>query len=120
MEPAAEGEGFPKRARLTKRSEFLTLSREGKRVHTSHFIILSKVNDAGLSRLGITVTTRIGNAVIRNRVKRLVREYFRRHKKMLPSNDIVVIAKQGADRLSLLDVESELSRVLSVEKFRQR
>jgi RNase P protein component len=39
---------------------------------------------------------------------------------MLPSNDIVVIAKQGADRLSLLDVESELARVLSADKFRQR
>lgn len=118
MEPAAEGEGFPKRARLTKRSEFLTLSREGKRVHTSHFIVLSKVNDAGLSRLGITVTTRIGNAVIRNRVKRLVREFFRRYKKMLPANDIVVIAKQGAEHLSLREVESELGRVLAVEKQR--
>jgi ribonuclease P protein component len=119
MNAAAGGEGFPKRARLTKRSQFLTLSREGKRVHTSHFIILSKVNDAGLGRLGITVTTRIGNAVIRNRVKRLVREFFRRHKQMIPANDIVVIAKQGAERLSAGAVAAEIGGVLSRDGRRQ-
>ena len=112
MGPAAGGESFPKRARLTKRSEFLTLSREGKRVHTSHFIVLSKGNNVGLSRLGITVTTRIGNAAMRNRIKRLVREFFRRHKQMMQAHDIVVIAKQGADRLSLGEVAAELGRVL--------
>src|ERR1043165_7677796 len=56
MEPASGGEGFPKRARLTKRSEFLTLTREGKRVHTSHFIVLRKGNNVGQNRIGITVT----------------------------------------------------------------
>lgn len=112
MAPAAGGESFPKRARLTKRSQFLTLTREGKRVHTSHFIVLSKGNDVGLSRLGITVTTRIGNSAVRNRIKRLVREFFRRRKDMMLPNDIVVIAKQGADRLSLSEVAAELGRVL--------
>lgn len=67
----------------------------------------------GQSRLGITVTTRIGHAPARNRIKRLVREYFRRQKKrMIQSSDIVVIAKQGADRLALADVANELGRVL--------
>ncbi len=113
MEPAPGGEGFPKRARLTKRSEFLTLTREGKRVHTSHFIVLRKGNNVGQNRIGITVTTRIGNAPARSRIKRLVREFFRRQKgRMIPSSDIVVIAKQGADRLSLVDVAGELGRVL--------
>jgi len=112
MAPAAGGESFPKRARLTKRSQFLTLTREGKRVHTSHFIVLSKGNNVGLSRLGITVTTRIGNSAVRNRIKRLVREFFRRHKDMMQPNDIVVIAKQGAGVLSLSEVAAELGRVL--------
>ena len=112
MGPAAGAEGFPKRARLTKRSQFLNLSREGKRVHTSHFIVLSKGNNAGLSRIGITVTKRIGNAAVRNRIKRLVREFFRRHKQMMQANDIVVIAKPGAQRLALGEVATELRRVL--------
>ena len=119
MGPAAGGEDFPKRARLTKRSQFLTLSREGKRVHTSHFIVLSKGNDAGLSRLGITVTTRIGNAAVRNRIKRLVREFFRRHKQMMHANDIVIIAKQGAGRLSVGAVAAELGGVLFRDGRRQ-
>lgn len=113
MDPASGGEGFPKRARLTKRSEFLILTRQGKRIHTSHFIVLRKGNNMGQNRLGITVTTRIGNAPARNRVKRLVREFFRRQKsRMIPSSDIVVIAKQGADRLSLADVAGELGQAL--------
>jgi ribonuclease P protein component len=68
----------------------------------------------GQSRLGITVTTRIGHAPARNRIKRLVREFFRRQKnRMTQSSDIVVIAKQGADRLSLAEVANELGRVLT-------
>jgi ribonuclease P protein component len=112
MGQAAAGESFPKQARLTKRSQFLTLTREGKRVHTSHFIVLSKGNNLGLSRLGITVTTRIGNSAVRNRIKRVVREFFRRHKEMMQPNDIVVIAKQGAGILALAEVAAELGRVL--------
>jgi len=120
MSPAAGGEGLPKRARLTKRSEFLTLSRKGKRLHTSHFIVLIKGNDVGQSRLGITVTTRVGNAVVRNRIKRLVREFFRRHKEMIQTNDLVVIAKQSAAQISLQEVTGELGGVLLRGPDRQR
>ena len=115
------GEDFPKRARLTKRSEFLTLSREGRRAHTSHFIVLTKSNDVGENRLGITVTTRIGNAVIRNRIKRLVREFFRREKNRIShARDIVVIAKRGAEKLSLSEVAVELRTALTEGRSRQR
>jgi ribonuclease P protein component len=115
------GESFPKRARLTQRSEFLSLSRHGRRVHTSHFVILSKANDAEQNRLGVTVTTRVGNAVVRNRIKRVVREFFRRRKEpILHGQDIVVIAKSGAEELSFGDVAAELDTALSQGKSRQR
>ncbi len=115
------GEDFPKRVRLTKRSEFLTLSREGRKVHTSHFIVLARINDAGEKRLGITVTTRVGNAVVRNRIKRLVREFFRRHRERIARpEDIVVIAKMGAEKLTLGEVAGELQTVLIPGKNRQR
>jgi ribonuclease P protein component len=115
------GEDFSKRVRLTKRSEFLALSREGRRAHSSHFIVLSKTNDLGENRLGITVTTRVGNAVIRNRIKRLVREFFRREKdQTLRGEDIVVIAKRGAETLSLSEVAGELRPALNHGRSRQR
>ncbi|HEY3305703.1 MAG TPA: ribonuclease P protein component [Candidatus Binatia bacterium] len=121
MELSQGGEGFPKRSRLTKRFEFLTLSRLGKRVHTSHFVVLSKSSDAGQSRLGITVTTRVGNAVVRNRIKRLVREFFRRRRgAMSQAQDIVVIAKRGAEKLSLNDVAAELQNIFIQGRSRQK
>jgi len=121
MELSQGGERLPKSARLTKRSEFLTLSQKGKRIHTSHFIVLSMVNDTGEDRLGITVTTRVGNAVVRNRIKRLVREFFRRRKKTTsqPQN-MVIIAKRGAEKLSLSEVAGELRGALGQGSGGQR
>ena len=115
------GESFPKRARLTKRSEFLTLALQGSRIHAVHFVILSKANDSGRNRLGITVTTRVGNAVVRNRIKRLVREFFRRETgRISQAQDIVVIAKKGAEKLSLGEVAGELRTALTQGRSRQR
>lgn len=115
------GEGFPKRARLRKRSEFLRLSRAGKKSQTSHFVVLRKTNDKGESRLGITVSTKVGNAVTRNRIKRLVREFFRRHSGDLPSaQDIVIIARKGAGELSLDEAARELREAFTMQRSRQR
>lgn len=103
------GERFPKSARLTKRSEFVALSRGGRRVHTSHFIVLSKNTDKGENRLGVTVSAKVGKAVVRNRIKRLLREFFRRHRHEISSRrDFVVIAKKDAGKLSLREILGEL------------
>jgi ribonuclease P protein component len=57
------------------------------------------------TRLGITVTRKIGNAVARNRIKRLVREVFRQHRQRLPAGlDLVWVAKQQAAQASFADV----------------
>ncbi|MFQ5541790.1 MAG: ribonuclease P protein component, partial [Candidatus Binatia bacterium] len=71
-------ERFPKRTHLTRRSDFLSLSRGGRTVYTPHFIVISKANDRRVDRLGITVSAKVGKAVVRNRVKRLLREFYRR------------------------------------------
>lgn len=105
-------ESFPKTVRLTKRSEFLSLSRGGRRIHSPHFLLIRKANNKGKSRLGITVSAKVGKAVIRNRIKRLVREFFRRHRgEISSSQDIIVIARPGSDRLSLETVSKELGEI---------
>lgn len=114
-------EKFSKRARLAKRSEFLNLAQGGKKVHTSHFIVITKTNDKGENRLGVTVSTRVGKAVVRNRIKRLLREFFRRHRLELPSHDdIVIIARKGAGELSLDEVAGELRSALTDRVGHQR
>ncbi|MFN9809143.1 MAG: ribonuclease P protein component, partial [Deltaproteobacteria bacterium] len=63
----------------------------------------------GPPRIGITVTKKVGNAVARNRVKRLVREVFRQERARFPEGcDIVFIAKDGAPELRYEDVLAEV------------
>lgn len=114
-------ERFPKRARLTRRSEFLSLSRAARRVHTPHFVVLSKASDKGENRLGVTVSSRVGKAVARNRVKRRLREFFRRHRHEIPSpQDIVIIAKSGADKIPSEQIVRELRGALIHGRSRPR
>jgi ribonuclease P protein component len=71
-------------------------------------------NDLERPRLGVVTTKRLGKAVRRNRVKRLLREFFRHHKGVLPSQDIVIIAKKGAADLNYAQVLAELGGVFSL------
>src|SRR5687768_14241023 len=107
-----EGElSFPKHARLRKRSDFLKLSRWGKKTHSPNFVIITRPNHEGATRLGLTVSAKVGNAVVRNRVKRLLRECFRQwNHQIVPPRDTLVIAKPGAAKLSFSAVASEIRR----------
>jgi ribonuclease P protein component len=87
--------------RLPKPRDFQALIKGGNRTDSDCFAILYAPNGLGRSRLGITVSKRVGRAVIRNRVKRLVREHFRQHKGLFSdSYDVNVIAKGGIADLS--------------------
>jgi ribonuclease P protein component len=106
-------EKFPKSARLRKRPEFLTLSRTGRKIHSAHFVIVSGKNERGVTRLGITVSSKVGNAVVRNRIKRSVREFFRRRRHELVAGlDVLVIARQSASEMSSHSIAAEIGRSL--------
>lgn len=86
---------FPKTERLLKRADFLKLSRSGKKIQTRFFIAAVLGGTTESNRIGITVSKRVGNAVERNRIKRLVREYYRNRKEILSGNqDINIIARK--------------------------
>jgi ribonuclease P protein component len=107
---------FSAAARLHYRHEFLRLQREGVRHPSAHFALYAALSsDGSESRLGITVSRRIGNAVIRNQVKRRVREYFRLElRSLLPAHsELLVIARHGAGELSQMALRSELARAAS-------
>jgi len=89
-------EKFPKQERLRKRSDFLRVeATKVRRFVTGHVIILAAPNSMQCSRIGVTVSKRIGTAVKRNRIKRLLREIYRRHKEIFPPGyDIVLIARK--------------------------
>jgi ribonuclease P protein component len=112
-------ERFPKTARLRKRPEFLRLSRTGRKVHAAHFVVIIKSNGLAAARLGVTVSGKVGNSVVRNRIKRRVREYFRRRQEMLSGIDILIIARTSAADLSSRFIEVELDNsLLNQRSFR--
>lgn len=105
----AAGQSYPKAARLTRRREYLRVQGAGRRRHSEHFVVVCMPGATDETRLGITVSARIGNAVLRNGVKRRVRELYRRERSRLPGGlDVVVIAKPGAGSLSQAEVSQEL------------
>ncbi|PLX99221.1 MAG: ribonuclease P protein component [Desulfuromonas sp.] len=100
---------FPKSVRLLKREDFLRTWRQGRKKHTHNFLVVISNRDDDSVRLGITASRKTGNAVIRNRIKRMVREYFRNHRSLFVRGaDISIIAKQSAARLDYASVSSEL------------
>lgn len=108
---------FPKVARLRRRREFLEVQRTGARRHTQHLVLIRRPVAGPTSRLGVTVSSRVGDAVIRNRVKRILREVFRGCRSAIrPPADIVVIAKPGADTLSYAQAANELAHALGLSR----
>lgn len=98
--------------------EFVNLNRSGKRHHTGHFVVISAENGLGITRLGITVSKRIGNSVERNRIKRLVREFFRLNRRSFPHGlDIVITARAGAAELEFGRVRDELGALVLGNTF---
>ncbi len=100
---------FRREERIRRRAEFERIYREGAKLQSLHFRISVRPNSLPHRRLGITVGKRIGPAVRRNRLKRLIREFFRLNKDILPeASDLAVTAKAGAADLRFRELSGEL------------
>ncbi len=111
----ASGERFPPQCRIRKRKEFLQIQSSGHKYRSSHFLLIISFPKLGtlahpVHRLGITVTTKIDKrAAHRNRLKRRIREIFRREKRKLKiSADLVLIAFAGACELDFDGIYAEI------------
>jgi ribonuclease P protein component len=99
-------------ASLRRRSDFSRVQRRGKRQAGPLFVLL--MTDArGASRIGITVAKTVGNAVVRNRLRRRVKAILdRRGFGSPPYRDLVLIARPGAGEATFAAVAAELGRLL--------
>lgn len=108
---------FRPHERLLTPAAFLHVKSAGKRRRTPHFGVSSVTNELPYHRLGLVVQKKFWHAVVRNRIKRCLREWFRLSKHLipLPGKDIVIIAYPGAERLSPKDIAREISIALGCQ-----
>lgn len=106
---------LPKSRRVRKRVEYVKLQQVGRRRAGVRFVVITAPRHAGGSRLGITASRRVGGAVVRNRVKRLVREFFRQYQHALrAAQDVLVIARPDAATATYDEVRRELATALRI------
>lgn len=101
--------------RLRRRADYVAVQSSGRKVHGRHVLAIARKRpDPGQpGRLGLTVTKKIGNAVVRNRIKRMLREWMRQHGWVPAGWDVVLVAKDSAARQGQpSDFADDLTRLL--------
>ncbi|MBF0111070.1 MAG: ribonuclease P protein component [Magnetococcales bacterium] len=112
---------FPKMARLLKSRDFKRNTDQGRKVHTPLFLVFVRKNGLETSRLGVTVSRKVGKAVLRNRVKRWLREFFRHWQARVADRwadrwDIVIIARFPAGQASHEAFDQTLEGALNLAR----
>jgi len=119
---AMKTQSLPKAYLLTKKSEYTKVYRHGKRVHGENFSLILLPNNSEHNRLGISIHGQLKGAAKRNRIKRIIREFFRLNKLFLqeksstscklPFMDIVITVRRGFCLDNPADVAGAVSRLL--------
>lgn len=110
---AAAGERLTSEERLRRRKDYLGCYRTGRRRHGSLAILYFVPNQLGHPRIGITASRKVGKAVVRHRLKRRIKEVYRRwqDRGRLPALDLVVHLKPEAGKSDFPVLRSELLRL---------
>jgi ribonuclease P protein component len=104
---------FPREARLVRRGEFDAVYRAGKRRSSSHFTVFFRANQLPVSRFGFSIKKALGGAVVRNRIRRRVREIVRCHRMEIPAGwDIVIHPKSSVGRAEFAALTADLVRLM--------
>ena len=112
--PEKRDESFSKEHRLRKSIEFRRVFSRGKRVATRYFVIYSLQNHLPFPRIGIQVKAKIGTAVKRNYIKRMVRETFRKMKvEFSKAVDLILIAEKDIVTVKRAEFEEEFRKVVA-------
>ncbi len=106
--------GFPKSSRVTAKKEYQSIYQTGNKVVYRCVVLYFKPNQSDRVRLGISVSKKIGNAVVRNQQKRLLREVFRlnRHR-YRPGYDLVCVARKPILKLNFEQLTEQLEKALT-------
>ncbi len=103
---------------LRKNRDFQFVYQNGKSFGNRLLVVYRLANGTDKNRLGISVSKKVGNSVIRHRVTRLIRESYRlKEEKFVRGYDIVVIARPGAKESNFFDIQSALLHAARKQKL---
>lgn len=99
---------------------FRRIYRKGKSAVAPCMVVYCQKNRQGRSRLGVTVSTKLGGAVVRNRVRRQLREMYRLHKEeMRPGYDLIIVARSRAVRTPYRQMDRQYTALLTQLSLRE-
>jgi len=98
---------------IRENSDFKRLYYRGKSVVKKRIVLYYRKNKSGYNRLGITVSSKIGCAVVRNKVRRLIRENYRILQGLSDGFDMVIVARSQSSRASFNEIGKDLRSALS-------
>ena len=94
---------------LKSNMDFQRVYKKGRSYANKYLVMYLLENNQEMNRLGISVSKKVGNSVVRHRITRLIRESYRLHENIFNSGlDIVVIARNSASSISYFEIESAL------------
>ena len=114
MQPPGASQRFGPERRIRRKAEFQRVFDHGQRVHGRFLTMIAAPNGAGTARLGIVASRKLGNAIRRNRAKRLIRELFRRtvHPADGPALDLVVVPRRELIEAPYVTLENDFRNAL--------
>lgn len=105
---------FPAKFKIKTSRDFRNILTEGTKTHSQNFILYVKPNSLGFPRLGVSVGKKTSaSSVRRNRMKRVLREVFRKNKSAFSSNDVVFLIKNDVSGKKSSDLCSEIKKLAS-------
>lgn len=106
--------------RIRKKKDFISLYRNGSRFRGPYFNLVYCPNSLGYSRLAVVVSKKVGPSVTRNRVKRRLRDLFRRNKRLLPGPlDMIIVTRREIVNLAAPELRAGYIEALESIKKKQ-
>ncbi|MDI2586450.1 ribonuclease P protein component [Psychrobacillus sp. NEAU-3TGS] len=106
-----------KRQRIKRNAEFQEIFKKGKSFANRQFVVYCLAKEEDYYRVGLSVSKKVGNAVVRNRIKRYIRQTFLEiHDQVYSKMDYIIIARNPAAKLDFHETKKSLEHVLKIAK----